>query len=232
MSRIPKIAPRELAPEGAHSAAVVQIIDLGTQESRDYGPRHKLQIAYELVEEKTTEGAAMVVYRQYTFTSSPKGTLMKDLRAAFGVKDQDIEMDDLLGKPCMVTVEWAETDAGTFANVAAVSMVPKGTKVKKPTEELKSLYLDETFDQEVFDSLPDFLREKIAASKEYEEVMTPRLKKKSTTLNGKAKAKAKAMPEPPEEDDEDEGEEYFEEEKPKKKAAPVKKKTNATARRK
>ena len=72
MSRIPKSTPRELAPEGAHSAAVVQIIDLGTQDSGDYGPRHKLQIAYQLVDEKTTEGLAMVVYRQYTFTSSPK----------------------------------------------------------------------------------------------------------------------------------------------------------------
>jgi len=170
----------------------------------------------------------MVVYRQYTFTSSPKGSLMKDLRAAFGVKHTDIEMHDLLGRACMVTVEHKETDAGTFANVVAVGMLPKGTKAKKATEDLKSLYLDETFDQEVFDSLPDFLREKIASSEEYESVMTPRMKKKVAS-NGKATAKAKHIPEP----DEDEEEEDEEDElpAPKKKVAAKKVANNVKARR-
>ena len=226
MSRIPKSTPRELAPEGAHSAAVVQIIDLGTQDSGDYGPRHKLQIAYELVDEKTTEGLAMVVYRQYTFTSSPKGSLMKDLRSAFGIKDTDIEMDDLLGKACMVTVEHKETDAGTFANVVAVGMLPKGTKAKKASEELKSLYLDETFDSEIFDSLPDFLREKIASSEEYEAVMLPKMKKKVKPTNGKPTRKQVEEIE----DDEEEEEEEIEEPVAKKKA-PVKKVANAKAKR-
>jgi len=172
----------------------------------------------------------MVVYRQYTFTSSPKGSLMKDLRAAFGVKDTDIEMDDLLGRACMVTVEHKETDAGTFANVVAVGMLPKGTKAKKATEELKSLYLDETFDQEVFDSLPDFLREKIASSSEYEEVMTPRLKKKVKS-NGKPTAtKARKVVEEVEEDEDEEEEQEEDELPPARKKAPVKK-TNVKARR-
>ena len=228
MSRIPKISPRELAPEGAHSAAVVQIIDLGTQDSGEYGPKHRMQIAYELVDEKTSEGVAMVVYRQYTFTSSPKGSLMKDLRAAFGIKDTDIEMDDLLGKACMVTVEHKETDAGTFANVVAVGMLPKGVKAKKATEELKSLYLDDSFDAETFDSLPDFLRDKIAGSPEYEALMTPRLKQKS---NGKATAKAKPA-KVVEEDEEELEDEEEEEVKPKKKAPAKKAVVNSRARRK
>lgn len=178
MSRIPKSAPRELCPEGAHVSALVNIIDLGTQDGGEFGPRHKIQLAYEAVDEKTTDGKAMVVYKQYTFSSSQKSTLMKDLRAAWGIKDGDVEMDDQLGKYCMITIEHKETDSGTFANITNVGMLPKGTKTRKYTEKLKSLYLDETFDQETYDSLPDFLKEKIAGSPEYAAVMTPKLKNK------------------------------------------------------
>lgn len=180
MSRIPKSAPRELVPEGAHNAALVNIIDLGTQDAGEYGPKHKIQFAYEAVDEKTSDGKAMVAYRQYTFSSSPKGNLMKDLRGAFGIKDNDVELDDLLGKPCLITIEHKETDNGTFANITNIGMLPKGTKVRKPTEPLKSLYLDESFDQEVYDSLPDFLKQKIAGSPEYAAVMTPKMKSKKT----------------------------------------------------
>ena len=149
---------------------------------------------------------------------------MEDFRLAFGIKDTDIEMDDLLGKACMVTVEHKETDAGIFANVVNVGQLPKGTKAKKATEELKSLDLDETFDQEIFDSLPDFLREKIASSAEYESVMSPRLKKKVKPTNGKPTRKQV------EEIEDDEEEEEIEEPVAKKKA-PVKKVANAKAKR-
>lgn len=178
MSRIPKSSSRELCPEGAHLAALVNIIDLGTQDGGEFGPRHKLQMAYELVNEKTSDGKAMVAYKQYTFSSSSKGNLMKDMRAAWGVKDGDVEMDDYLGKYAMITIEHKETDSGTFANITNVGMIPKGTKLTKLTEPLKSLYLDDTFDQEVYDALPDFLKEKIAGSPEYAAVMTPKLKSK------------------------------------------------------
>lgn len=181
MSRIPKTSVRELAPEGAHVAAVVAIIDLGTQEGGEWGPRHKIQLAFELLGQRTSDGEkAIVAYRQFTYSSSPKSSLVKSLKSGFGIKDTDIEMDDLLGRTCLVTIEHAETDAGTFANISNLGMVPKGTKIPKVTEDLQSLYLDETFDQEVYDGLPDFLKEKIAGSPEYAEVMTPKMKKKKT----------------------------------------------------
>lgn len=178
MSRIPKTSARELCPEGAHIAGLVAIIDLGTQDGGEYGPRHKIQLAFELLGQKTSEGNAFVAYRQFTYSGSAKGNLMKSLKSGYGIKDNDIEMDDLLGRPCMVTIEHADTDSGTFANVTNLGMIPKGTKIPKITEELQSLYLDETFDQEVYDALPDFLKEKIAGSPEYAEVMAPKMKKR------------------------------------------------------
>ncbi len=194
MSRIPKNKSRELTPEGAHVASLCQIIDLGTQDGGEYGPRHKIQLAYEVLGMKTSTGEAYVSYRQYTYSPSPKGNLMKDLKSGFNVKDADVEMDDLLGRTCLITIEHADTDAGTFANVTNVGQVPRGTKIPKAVEELKSLYLDDSFDQEVYDSLPDFLKEKIASSPEYAEVMTPRMKQKKQKALPPQKTNGKSQP--------------------------------------
>lgn len=179
MSRIPKSSGRELAPEGTHNAVCVAVVDLGTQPSEQWGDKRKVQLAFELVDEKTSKGEAMVVYRQYTFSPSPKGNLIKDLRAWQG-KDavkEDFDMDELLGKPASVTVEHNDTERGIFANISNIGSLPKGVKVKKPTEPLRSLYLDDSFDQDAFDELPDFLKEKIMVTKEYAEISKPAPKK-------------------------------------------------------
>jgi hypothetical protein len=178
MSGLPKGGKaRELPNEDTHNAVCIQIIDLGTQPSPQWGDKRKCQLAFELVDEQTSEGKSMVVYKQYTFTDSDKGSLMKDLKA-WGVKvGEDFDMDSLLGRGAMVTTENKETEKGTFANITNVAGVPKGHKVKKATEPYRSLYLDDNFDQEIFDALPEFLRNKIAGSPEYAQITAPKLKK-------------------------------------------------------
>lgn len=175
MSAIPKgSGARELTPEGVHNANCVQVIDLGTQTVTFKGEERQsrqVQLAFELADEKTSEGNAFVSYRKYTYSSSPKSNLMKDLRAWLG-KDKvtgDFEMDTLLGKPAMITIEHSETERGTFANITNIGGLAKGMKPKKPTEPLRSLYLDESFDSATFEELPEFLKEKIMVTKEYEE---------------------------------------------------------------
>jgi hypothetical protein len=171
MGKIPAARPREQAAEGTHIAVCTSVIDLGTQASEQWGDRHKVSLGFELVEEKTSDGKAMVVYKQYTYTNSPKGNLMKDLKAWLGVKNGDFDMDNCLGKPASVTIEHSETDRGTFANITNIASLPKGTKVRKATEPLVSFYLDETFDEDVYNGLSEYLRNKIAASPEYAEIM-------------------------------------------------------------
>lgn len=188
MSSIPKSSSRELAPEGNHNAVCVQVIDLGTQSSEQWGDKRKVQLAFELTDEKTSDGKAMVVYRQYTFSASPKGNLMKDLKAWIGKEATgDIDMDILLGRGAAVTVEHNETERGTFANITNIAALMKGMKPKKPTEPLRSLYLDESFDSDAFDALPDFLKEKIMVTKEYEEYGTPAKPAKKSSAKAPAK---------------------------------------------
>lgn len=179
--RIPKSSGRELAPEGVHNAVLVQFIDLGTQPSNnpDWEAKRQCQLAFELVDEKTKDGRAIVEYKQYTYSDSTKGNFMKDLKAWLGIKDGNFDMDEALGKPANITVQHKVTEKGTFANITNISAVPAkdAKRVRKPTEPLRSLYLDEAFDEETFAALPQHIQNKIATSPEYVEVQAPRQKK-------------------------------------------------------
>jgi hypothetical protein len=173
--KIPQ-APRELAPEGVHNAVCIQIVDIGTHTVKFKDKEEdlrKVKVAFQLVDEETSKGDAVVVYKDYTYSASPKANLMKDLRAWLGIKDADFEMDELLNKPALVTIE----HSGTYANITNIAGLPKGTKVRKATEPVYSLYLDDNFDEDVFKGLPQWLQDKIATTEEYAAVMSPKLKK-------------------------------------------------------
>lgn len=174
---------RELLSEGTHNSVCIQIVDFGTQPGSNQYPDEKriVNIGFQAVDEQNSEGNAMTIYRQFTFSSHAKSKLMGFVIPWLGLKEKDLEnfdMDDLLGKACLITVEHSETDKGTFANIKNISALPKGMKVKKATETLRSFYLDpdSDFDKETFDDLPEWMRNKIAASPEYAEVTAPKKK--------------------------------------------------------
>ena len=180
MSKIPK-SKRELAPEGVHKAVCVHVIDLGTQEFQIKGKTQssrKVSVGFELLGKKRTDGNVHVIATRYTFSNSPKSNLMKDLKAWLGIKTNDFEMDNLLGKGALITV--THTDDGDYANVTNVSGLPDKGKLPKPETPLTSFYLDD-FDKDTFDGLEDYFKEKIAMSPEYDDVAAP----KSKTKKGK-----------------------------------------------
>lgn len=170
MSSAPK-AKRELAPEGVHKAVCVHVIDLGTQEFTIKGKQQssrKVSVGFELIGKKNSFGDPLVVQQRYTFSNSKKSNLMKDLKGWLGIKDPDFDLDGLAYKPAQITITHSED--GEYANITNVGGVPKGTKFPKPVNKFVSLYLDDTFDKDVFDDLPDYFKEKIASSPEYDEV--------------------------------------------------------------
>lgn len=188
MSKIPQSKSREHVEAGTYLATCISVTDYGTQKSTNpkFGDSRKVSIGFELAEEKTSDGKAMTYHKLYTFSNSPKSNLMKDLRAWLGVKTGDFDMDEVLRKPAMIGIEHKENDGNTYVNVTTVAGVPKGTKLPKPTEPIRSLYLfPETFDKDVFDVMPEWVQKKIAESPEYAECMAPKLKK------GKAEPAAK-----------------------------------------
>jgi len=175
----PASAPRELCPEGTHAAVCTGVIDYGTQIVEFNGSekkQKKISIEFEPQGVEKEAGGRFLIAARLTNSSDDRSTLAKILKA-WGFKNPaDVDLETLVGKPAMITV--THSDDGQYANIGTVSAPPKGMKVGKPVQALRSLFLDETFDEDVFNGLSDKAKEKIMASPEYEECTTPKVAKK------------------------------------------------------
>lgn len=190
---------RILPDEGLHVARPIRIIELGTQES-EWGDKFKVSISYELTESSAVFNPDngeqnFVVHRKYNRSLHKRSDLGKDVRAIMGKRFPDkgtFEMDQILDEPCQVEI--AHSEDGQYANIVKVTAAVKNgkpIKVAKSENECISLYLDENFDEDVFDSLHDTVRAAIEKSPEYQEMFP----------DAKPKRKGKAAEE---DDDEDE----------------------------
>lgn len=170
-------------PEGTHFARLIRIIDCGTQHSDKFGTdQHKIRMTFELVDEKYEFDEAkgeqpFLIDRQYTLNLNPKASLRKDMEAWRGKKFTKAELEDgfdmkklinSAGQVQIVHTPSADGDA-TYANIGALMAAPKGIKVTRPEND-RFLFSIEEFDQELFDSFPDWIREMIESSPEYQEM--------------------------------------------------------------
>lgn len=188
---------RILPDEGVYDARVVRFIELGTQDGGEYGDKFKVQMSFELVDEAAVfnedKGEQnFMVHRKFNKSLHKRADLGKAVREILGddfPEEGEIEMDSLADMPCQVKIVHSED--GQYANVESVMAIKKGAKVTKSENEFVSLYLDDNFDEDVFDSLHDGLREKIEGSPEYQELFP----------DTKPKRKGKKDEEEEEEDD-------------------------------
>jgi hypothetical protein len=189
--KTPKGKPRELAPEGSHQFSLREITDFGTQEAfnSEFEPQRKVQLGLELVGQTTEEGNPIMVYREVTFSSSKKSKMYQMLHT-WG---QDVEdLSKALGKFGMCTVihSTSKKTEAVYANVSdALIPLPKGMKPGKALQPLRMFFLDpeEEFDQTTFDSLPQWMQEKIAKSPEYAELKAAEMSKGKKKIPAKKK---------------------------------------------
>lgn len=159
------------APEGTHRAVCYRLIDLGTQHNAHFDKwQHQVYIGWELSDELTDDGKPLIIGRTYTVSLSEKANLRAHLEAwrgrKFTVEELNgFELQKVLGASCLVTVTHTEKNGKSYANVAAVAALPKS--VDKPTGvNTLTLYSIEDGENEVFASLPEWMRERIAACRE------------------------------------------------------------------
>jgi hypothetical protein len=165
-------------PPGAHFAICNMVVDVGLQEGYQKKPQHKIYLRWEVPDERvsyekdgnTTEGPCSIG-RFYTLSLSEKANLRKDLEnwrgrtfTADELKGFDIE--SVLGKPCQIMVTHETDGPKTYANITGVMGVSKDQKERakttKPENPLVSFSLDSP-DQKLFETLPNWLKEKIDA---------------------------------------------------------------------
>lgn len=166
-----------LIDEGSYLARCCWVIDLGTQQS-DFGPKRKLLLAWELPEvlrtfDDTIGPEPATVTKFYTASLSEKANLRKDLELwrgrAFSAEElAGFDLRKLLGVPCLLTITHRANAAGEKrATVAGLGKLPRGVEVPAASQPTRLYDLDEP-NHSVFSELPQWLRDVIAESSEYQ----------------------------------------------------------------
>jgi len=170
----------EIIPAGSYPARCYSMIELGTNEETYQGVSkmvNKVRITWELPTEtmvfKEERGPEpRVISKEFTLSMHEKANLRAFLEnwrgKSFTEKEAEaFDVTNLLGVPCLLSITHkAATNGNTYANISSVSLLPKGMECPDMINERQELSFDD-FNQELFDQLPDFIKEKISMSEEY-----------------------------------------------------------------
>lgn len=163
-------------PPGAHFAICNMMVDCGMQEGYQGKPQRKVYIRWEVPDERVEyekdgvkhEGPCSIG-KFYTLSLSEKATLRKDLENWRGKTFSDAEAKGfnivaVLGKSCQLMVTHSESGGKTYANVTGIMGISKDqqarAKTAQPENELLAFSVEDP-DQEAYNKLPNWLREKI-----------------------------------------------------------------------
>lgn len=188
----------EPMPAGTFPARCIQIIHIGTIPVEWKGETKmldKIRLTFEFPtkkkEFKEGEGEKPYVLSYdctYSFgTKSKLRPLLETWRGkAFSNDDEawDFDISKVLGRECLATVVHTEKGENTYANITTVTQVPEGMTVPEQINPSKLLDYD-NFDQQLFDTLPDFLKEKIVSSEQYQEMIDKGLEADNSKVQSK-----------------------------------------------
>ena len=186
LSETSKNTERQLPEAGATTGVLFSLVDLGTQKVTWDGEEKwtpKLRLAFELpdqvVEGEVTENGKttkvtkpMVVSIELTRSLGERATLRKLLEQwrgqAFTSKElASFSLKNLLGKACLLTLVHKTSQAGRqYCAIQGMAKLPKGMKAPTTTQNGQVFYEIEQGEGGQFGELPEWLQEKIRASKE------------------------------------------------------------------
>jgi len=165
---------------GAYIARCFSMVQIGTIEQEYMGETkelNKVRITWELPSEKKVfkEGEpekVLTVSKEFTLSLHEKANLRKFLESwrGKGFTDEEAKkfnISKLLGVPCFLSIIHKTSKQGkVYADISSISTLPKGMTC--PEQVYDNFEFSFTpFDQDKFDSLPDWLKDKIRTSKEY-----------------------------------------------------------------
>jgi len=170
----------ELVPSGNHIARCYSMVHIGTLEEEFQGEKknlNKVRITWELPTETKVFNPEKgeqpySISKEYTLSLHEKSTLRKDLESWRGkgfTEDEAKAFDiaKLLGKPCMLNVIHKTSKSGNgYAAISSISSVPKGMICPEQVNPNFEFSYSE-FSQAKFDSMPDWLKDKMKLTPEY-----------------------------------------------------------------
>ena len=166
---------------GNYPARCYSMVHLGTIEENILGTIKKLnkvRITWELPTElkvfKEENGEQpQVISKEFTLSLHEKATLRGFLKNWRGKDFTDEEaksfdIEKLVGAPCMlnITHKTKKDGSGIYAEIGSVSAMPKGFVCPDAINN-SFVFTYESFDLEKFNTLPEFMRNKMINSEEY-----------------------------------------------------------------
>lgn len=171
---------------GTYVARCYSMVHIGTIETEYMGEtkeQNKVRITWELPTElkvfKEEKGEQpQVVSKEFTLSMHEKSNLRKFLESwrGKGFTEEEAKKFDvtkLLGKSCMLSIIHKTSKQGKiYAEISSISTLPKGMTC--PDQINNSFEFTFTpYDVSKFESLPDWLKDKIKQSKEYRAMNEP-----------------------------------------------------------
>lgn len=173
-------------PAGTYVARCYSMIQLGTHEEEYMGQKkelNKVRITWELPTElkvfkEGEEEKPYSISKEFTLSMYEKANLRKFLEGwrGKGFTDDEAEAFDitvLLGKVCMVSIIHKTSKNGkVYADISSVTTIPKGLNVPPQINDSFEFSFED-FDEVKLEKLPDWLKEKITTSQEYNIIKNP-----------------------------------------------------------
>ena len=180
----------EPIPAGTYLARCYSMVHLGTTEQDFQGQKkwvNKVRITWELPTElkvfSPEKGEQpQAISKEFSLSMHEKATLRAFLTSWRGKgfteeEARSFDVTKLLGVECMLSVihEPGKQDpTKIYEKISSISRVMKGV-VCPPQINPSFIFTLEEFDQYKFDSLPDWLKDKIRQSQEYKKVISPEI---------------------------------------------------------
>tara|TARA_Y100001972_G_C7579539_1_gene290738 strand:+ start:197 stop:724 length:528 start_codon:yes stop_codon:yes gene_type:complete len=158
-------------PVGLHGARCVMVVDLGKQDETWDGVttiKNMVLFAFEV------PGYEYPVSKQYNVSWNAKSSLSIHLTSWFGnfnaTDRQNFDTKDILNKECTINV--GQTEGG---NPKLLSILPKQAEVPEAKHPILHFEIQDYIDgnKEVFNLLPEWMRNKITQSKQIENLNSP-----------------------------------------------------------
>ena len=151
-------------PVGMHPARCIYVIDLGKQEDTWDGKttiKHKCMFSFEV------PGYEYPMHKEYNVSLNEKSNLSIDLTSWFGnfsaTDKQNFDTKDILNKECTLNVGLNKNN-----NPKILTILPKTQEVDEAKNSILHFEIDDykNGNKEVFNALPEWIRNKILESKE------------------------------------------------------------------
>lgn len=163
---------------GNYAAVCVQMVEIGTVMEEIQGKKKKMKkvwLRWETPDDVREDGEPFLLSKEYTLSMNEKATLRKDLNSWRGKpfteeEARRFDITILVGKPCMLNIVHNEKG---YANISAVTSVPKNLTISASKTQKNVLSYD-SWNEEVFKALPEFVRNKMVKSDEYIEMTAPK----------------------------------------------------------